>query len=235
MPERGISGPFEEKIKKQLQEKGPFWNWKYSGVDKKILGGGSECVVIPLEGSENKVAAITLKDLSSYEAKKMFYNQRILSTLFPYNFPKIYASFAKHPDPKIQNISGTIRQRIEGPTRWQLEKKLEHEGTLLKLLRIVTEKDKIKYPFEEAEDGLNQAGLPVGYDTMEDNFMVGADGGEYYVDTPNVYIEITDVDKLMAYMQKNKYTAEDIETVRKSIERLRELGKIEEEKNHKQK
>lgn len=58
----------------------------------KVIGEGAECIVVPIEGEEKKVAAYTYRELPPYKAKKIFYLQRVFSTLFPHNFPHFFAS-----------------------------------------------------------------------------------------------------------------------------------------------
>jgi len=75
--------------------------------DMDVIGRGAECVVVePKNYLQNKsplfgmratrrdiVIAIDYKKIEVIdEAKKIFYVQRILSTLFPHNFPKFYTS-----------------------------------------------------------------------------------------------------------------------------------------------
>jgi hypothetical protein len=95
--------------------------------DMNVIGRGAECVVIePKNHLQRKsllfgrhplrkdlVVAIDYKKIEDLdEAKKIFYVQRILSTLFPHNFPKFYTSYGGGINGEK---SGTIRQRIISP------------------------------------------------------------------------------------------------------------------------
>ena len=104
-----------------------------------------------------KVIAINYRDLNPEIAKQIFYRQRILSTLFPHNFPHYYASFVGK-----DGYGGTVRQEITTDSH-----------------------NEVKYPFRKVREALEQIQLPIRIDTQDPkNFVVGIDGGEYYLDAP---------------------------------------------------
>ena len=63
--------------------------------DMNYVGEGGRVVVAAIESDPDVLAAISLKEVSPSEAKTVYYNHRILRILFPYNFPKIFASFGR--------------------------------------------------------------------------------------------------------------------------------------------
>lgn len=170
----------------------------------EYVGDGTECAVISSGGEYKKVIAFNYFDLEPRVAKKIFYFQRILSTLFPHNFPHFYASFAGNE--KGGTSAGTIRQRIN-----------------------MDNQPKVKYPFGQAEKILEELDVGVGFDTTTCNFGIGPDGGQYYLDTPFIYSKKLPKEKIINYMQDNsrqdgkKYDAYDIRLVSKSIDRLGQL------------
>jgi len=230
MPELGI--PESEYIK-EARHRGPDLTQEEKkrlaeAHNQEFCGAGAECTVIPLEGSDKKVVAFTYEDLNPHKAKAMFYLQRIFSTLFPHNFPKFYASFGEHPDPEVQNISGSIRQKIEGtkfgepgyqePSVHQSKRPTDR---LIKILKIASGKEKrIKYPFEHVNETLAQLDVSLAYDSSDVNFMLGDDGGEYYVDTLKYSHSLlwrNGMEKIMNYMNEHNFSLSDKQKVKKKL------------------
>lgn len=182
--------------------------------NQKVINSGAECVVIPKEGSEDKVAAFTYKDIEPYRAKEIFYLQRIFSTLFPHNFPHFYASFGKNPSPEIKSLSGTIRQKIVNPVR--APENRHFFNNVLEACRVLG----IGLEGNERHDPM--------YDRNDDpkfgNFMMGADGGVYYVDTLRMF-DPNDFDtaKITEYMREHGHGETQITIVMESINRLAKL------------
>ncbi len=212
MPKLEIpSNDFIKRVKEKTKNPGDVFlsTWEVKKLaeeyDQEVVGDGGECVVIPLEDNERDiVAAFTYKEMSSITAKNIFYSQRILSTLFPHNFPHFYAAFGRKKDKK--NITGTIRERIRN-----------------------NKKREIKYSFREIEEKLAEIGLHFDFDsTKNDNFIIGEDGGEYYVDVSlpfMYYLKNLKMEGLVSYMQENGYSETDISIVTTSIKRLITLAK----------
>lgn len=203
-----------------------------------ILGSGAECIVLEVGTDKQKVAAITHSEYGSdgsygpLQAKTIFYNQRIVHTLFPHNFPKFYASFAEHPDPDIKQISGTIRQRIHGTggseEGYSPVSKPKEKSKIQKLfffLKKGKETQGVTHPFYKAEKALDEMGLKLYLDDNAVNFMLSEDGGEYYVDTLSVssIAEPSDLKKILEYMKVNKYTKHEMKVVSNSVNRLNQL------------
>lgn len=197
----------------------------------EIIGKGAECVVIsPKKHPGKKAGGIwqkpELRDdiavaidyrliTAPDEAKRVFYTQRVLSTLFPHNFPRFYTSYGGD---KQVSLSGTIRQRIH-----------KRKGFWTR----------VKYPFRHVEDTVRELGLSINFDTNPVNFMIAGDGGEYYLDKSRVYGTWADKEgfyrwdsaKIAEYMGTNGYTDIQKRIVSKSIDRLRSLSYNDVRKN----
>lgn len=182
----------------------------HSGRD---IGSGSESIVFERPNDTTKVEAINFYHIESpIEAKRIFYRHRLFNTLFPHNFPKIYASQGWNS--VKNNITGTVREKIE-------------EGS-------VFDHD---YSFGKVQQFVKQLDLPIAFDTLGANIRVGVDGGQYYLDKIEGYKPIfkqwdpptKDWDKqaVEAYLKANKYTPDQIEIAMKSIDRIEKLDKDE--------
>ena len=179
--------------------------------DLSLIGAGGECVVVVQEVDSKTanvpkadiVIAIDYKDIeTSLDAKKLFYVHRIMSTLFPHNFPHFFTSYGSST---IAEKSGTIRQRIYEQTGQARD---------------------IKYSLESVDNGMKEmGGFPIDFDFWHpQNYMIGEDGGEYYVDKIRLDDKpVWHSDKILAYMEKNKYDSIDQRIVIRSIARLNEL------------
>jgi len=183
----------------------------------EYIGAGCDCVVIGTKDKPEKVVAINYRDLSPELAKQIFYRQRILSTLFPHNFPHFYASIAGK-----DNYGGTVRQRINGNSLGKIEGK-----------GIISDPEgKVKYPFEKVIEVCRQIGIPLSVDTQDDkNFVLGEDGGVYYLDSPEeAFPGKWDEVKITEYMENAHdetgeiaYDENDRIIVGKSLKRIQDL------------
>ena len=90
----------------------------------------------------------------------------------------------------------------------------------------------IKYPFPKVEKTLQEMGLHFGFSKENrQNFMIGTDGGEYYLDATHPFVEWwihanLDTEEIGQYMQEKGYSERDIRIVQNSIGRLLELTSI---------
>ena len=195
------------------------------GLEDKVIGAGAECIVTSIEGKPQEVAAYTYRMLSPAEAKRVFYTQRILSTLFPYNFPHFYAAIGAESSHK--RATGTIRQKVVEESENKIAQSLTkllyaHSPFQNKLLRKTLA---IKHPWEKVieESKKIELQLPVDY-VGKNNFMLGADGGEYYVDRSSIDLSGVNQGKIHEYMKQNGYSEQDIEIIETSLNRLKALG-----------
>lgn len=177
--------------------------------DLEFIGKGEESVIVASkENTQNeKIVAFNYENVSPEQAEKIFYLQRFFSTLFPHNFPHFYAS----------SEEGTVRHRI-------VEKQY---NPAMKALYSVTGFRPVKYSFSSAEKICKKLGIKVDRDSLYRNIIIGVDGGEYYVDTlRDANVLDLDLEKIINYMRKNKYSDGDIEMVSLTIERLKELNQL---------
>ncbi len=202
--------------------------------DMEVVGRGAECVVLaPMEEqpkSPRVKAILTYEHFTPPLAKALFYSHRILSTLFPHNFPRFYAAFSGEEE----KLSGSVRHRISstpltdhvGSGNASL-KRLEWR-TIGRLKSAALGKTISRYPFSKALKDCKRLGIDIRYDNSAVNFILGDDGGEYYVDS--VINNITKLsqahnlvdakDNIIAYMQKYKFSEEEVHLVNTSLDRL---------------
>lgn len=198
--------------------------------DSKILGDGAESSVFVTAKDSKKVAAFEherkLSPSSALRAKRIFYLQKILHTLFPQNFPKIHDAFGKHPDENVENNTGTIRERIL----------MDGECDDNPLPHILMRKrcdPKHRIECLSASKSIERLLEPIGMQHVIDygsnlNFISNSDG-MYYVDLPmnvesNKSLQIHP-EKIAIFMEKNNYSDQDKRTVQQSIARLKEVLK----------
>lgn len=168
------------------------------------LNKGKECIVINRDGNPQEVIAINYQDILPQEQKIIFYFQRIFSTLFPHNFPRFYAAFTNNVGQR--SIRGTVRKRVNS------------EG--------VHSNPLVKFSFEQILSVCKEIGINLHIDRNSKNFIIGNDGGEYYVDTINFdRAKITDPERVISYMTANDFSNEDIEVVTKSMSRINVIAK----------
>lgn len=213
---------------------------------KEMLGSGEESIVVPDPSGTRDTIAVAFayrdKEMAPERAKGIFYLQRIFSTLFPHNFPHFYFAAGRPERPRREKDAaaptGTIRQRIRGLRHGQQGYFADIAGSPYvnpadlagKEMRVA-----IHYPFEQVRQICSKEfGIEFRYDRSTCNFILGSDGGEYYVDTiePAAYTHAFSgkaIDAVVSYMRKNEYDEKDIAAVRKSIDRFRQLW---EEKEH---
>lgn len=191
----------------------------------KLIGYGSEYVVVEIDGEPTMVMAYTHKGFVPELMKEKFYAQRILATIFPHNFPRVYAVFGTD---KWDKVSGTVRQKIESVRTERKEHSYIELGT----------DERCKFPFEEIIDTINKLELPIRLDTDEGkgygstrmpntNFALAADGGIYYLDIPQVLInQPWKRQTLLSHMQSHpeKYSDTDIQIVLRSLDRIQAIN-----------
>ena len=184
----------------------------------ELIGFGTESVVIAAKtvskndlGKINTVIALDYRESRSpLEAKKCFYTQRIMSTLFPHNFPQFRIVYGSDSQNKFS--SGSFREKID----------------LLKANPEANRYGHAKYPFTTVEHAIRQLNLPVGIDGAECNFGLSSDGGIYYLDSLHLREHRTwDKNVISEYLEKNKYPRQSVDIIFKSINRLNQLTHTE--------
>jgi hypothetical protein len=197
---------------------------------------GGECVVVsPADyttsdhspRSEVVVALDYSRIRDPLEAKLIFYTHRVMSTLFPHNFPHFRTSVGS--EDQQHGVSATIRDRIFPHT----------DGAT----GMVSELDEgSPYPFSRVNQAIRKLDLPVllddyantedyGSDGGQINYLKGADGGVYYLDIvellPEEYEKKWDTSKIMSWMEQQNYSPQDRRIVSSGIRRLQQLAKDE--------
>lgn len=238
MPELGMRGPMKQELNASSKFEGTHFSSTWEEIANKYnrekLGFGAECFVIDTE-DKNKVFAIKYKGKEPAQAKIDYYSSKILTTLFPYNFPKVYASFAKGED-NTDRIPGTVRERIYG-TRADKDNVVKKSMRFLRNIGIIPvlfsynrEKDS-NHSFSEVQKRMKELYHNFAFDDSDCNFITDKKGNEYYIDTPiNLFSSASDKNYLLNYMKKNNYTENEIATVTNAIDRVLVL-KEEKEKN----
>ncbi len=201
-----------------------------------LLGaGGQRFVITNPENPEKEVLAFVYQgELSPKHAKQIYYSQKIMSSLFPYNFPKTYAVTAGSFLDK-DTIPVEIRQKIVGEhpvdiTKFYNTTKNKIIYLFDSLKKILHGKPYIKYPYSKVFDFLNEMGLNDYSGNNENNFINGNDGGQYFVDSlfeakkDHLSLLTLDQNKLQSYMIKNKYSEHDQRKVLNALKRLKEIS-----------
>jgi hypothetical protein len=175
---------------------------------REVVGSGSESVVEVHPNNPEKVVAHSFRH-EGPRMRRIFYNHRILHTLFPNFFPEINAAF-EHTD---YTRGGTIRERVD------ILMDAPDDPTL-----PVTPKS-----FENVRRELDAIGISTtGFDTGSDkNFGIAWDGFEQYLDVnPTIGKHfIAEKDAVIRYMKQKNYSEADIEKVISAINRLEVLEK----------
>ncbi len=199
---------------------------------QKALGIGKECVVIPHEKNGKLVVAIHYKGMTRYDARRLYYEQRILTTLFPHNFPAFHMVF---PSQKEMAVGVSLRARINGaggtafshtpgsgsPT--STEDPNKNDAFLEKEREYNAHRSQIRFPLKRATDGLEEMGLYFNVDDFVGNQIIGEDGGEYYVDSGG-FVTPQSVPDVLRKMERFGYDAEAIHTVKECFDRLDALN-----------
>lgn len=210
-------------------------------LNLKFMGSGVECAVVSHSEGADKVYAISYRHLNPNQAKHMFYTQRVLSTLFPHNFPKFHAGWGELQEERT--VSGTIRETVTGVTGGTKE---YHPNALVhsisaplrqkeadEELRMEIKRREIPqyqgqdtaHPLVSAFLELRLLGILNMPDKKADNYILTGEG-EYYVDTGITKpIKFWKKEELEEYMESQNMPEKDRHKVRMAIERLGELEK----------
>lgn len=131
----------------------------------EYLNCGSQKVVFVHPDDSSKVVTAEYWNRTPTEHKQTFYLHNVFNNLWPHNIPHV---FAAGKTTGVRPIAWSIRQRI-----------LEQEASY--------ENPNIIYPFNLIPTETARYQIPFMYDAYLTNFIVGTDGGEYYVDDLDHY------------------------------------------------
>lgn len=201
----------------------------------EILGAGGQRFVIPNPENPDKEALAFMYqgELTTEQAKQIYYSQKIMSTLFPHNFPKTYAvtagSFLG------ENIPVEIRQRVNGEHPTDINKITNTPKNKIIYLfdsikKLIQGEIPIKYPYSKVFDFFEKMDLNYYTGDNEGNFINSEDGGQYFVDTLFEYkkdlLSLLNLDqhKLESYLIKNNYRDQDKTRILNALERLKKIS-----------
>lgn len=196
----------------------------------RYLGWGAGSVVF-VDNPESHAIAVFNKGGNSpknvFELKRQFYHNRIYHTIFPNNFPRIYAVFGKESE---SHLPGIVREEIK-------KCKGIPKGRFFLWIRTLGH-GKAGLKFKDFNDVVKEAkkiGVPFFYDRCSNNFIRDEKTGcEKYVDP---YIgfnaELCDVAEVEKKLRRKGYGERDIRTVVNAINRLKQLKKEEREERAK--
>lgn len=188
----------------------------------EIVGNGREKIVIDAPTDPTKVIVLPYVETfqnDSITAKKRFYASKVLSTLFPHNFPAITSSSGRidtESSGKLLDVQngGYVMEKIfppENPTQQP------------------------EFPMEEVYQFYERVGLPIVIDWNGCNFIPGKDGGVYFIDEiASRELSGISVDAIVDWMgehavsdkktgKEREYTAEEEALVVRSLRRLKTL------------
>jgi len=204
--------PSARKLKKIANEQG-----------LEYVGQGSHVFVFTHPSNHEVLLAIDFEREGISEAKSTYYLHRILSTLFPHNFPRIFASAGSLPhssNKRDGTLTGTARQRIRGK---------QHFPPWWKRINDSQQFDRDSYfPFSRAWETIKKLDFPItDPDFGGPNFITGPDKGTYYIDLfalDRFRPDDWNIKDIRAYMSENSLSPTEIKTVLNSIKRLIELN-----------
>lgn len=126
----------------------------------QVLGFGGQSFVYTSNRHPKVLEAVDFFDRTSSNIE-IFYLHRAFNRLFPHNIPNMHALFTPYDIKGDSAIPGTKRQLIERSSTCE-----------------------VVYPFSDVYKACKDWNLPLWTDVPEcsENFVVGPDCGEYYVD-----------------------------------------------------
>jgi len=168
--------------------------------ETEFIGKGTEYIVVGHPENSEKVVAFKYPKSFGHplQALEIYHFHRFFNTLFPHNFPRFYASFGGEKP-------FTVREKI-------------HSGYT----------KTVRYPFSEVKKTCKALGISLSVDDSKGNFIIGSDGGQYFIDTvkninSSIFWEKFNANKLKSHMEKNGITGKREKVVWSSLRRLREL------------
>ena len=205
-----------ETVKRKIHHEGYYYPGRSSLLEilkpfgVELLGKGTEVFVLAQKSPDGEDLAVALDyhETRPTQAKVVFYTHRLLSTLFPHNFPRFLAARGKLGDEEIISaLSGTLRE-CKRPERNFYS------------FRILDER--ARFPFGEALKVMAFLHLPFEFpDIFTENFIFSpSDEAVYYLDTIRLTQGIFDTGEIITYMAKHGYGFQARHTVKQCIQRL---------------
>jgi hypothetical protein len=186
--------------------------------DVSMIGSGAEHFVFAVPGDNEKIVTVNYGVRGSREAKLSYYLQRIYSTLWPNNFPHMFASYSSRDE---NAPAATVEKRIH-----KARGKIREPRNFAQIIELPT-KDGPTKSFDYVVRDCLKYGIPFRIDTLPHNFILGKDGGEYYVDeidyTNFLFNGIFPADGILRFMEDKKFSELKIKQVQTSIRRINHL------------
>jgi hypothetical protein len=204
----------------------------------RILGSGSECVVVETEKEGFVLAVHHAKMRDALTNKELFYAHKILNTLFPKNFPRVYTSFSDESE-GLDGIQGTVREKII-QSELKEEKNLGTEELsqnkmksffvgILEEFFPKTDLEKNFNQFALAKKTLEKMGIDIRIDENHTNFIEDRDGNQYYVDTVSkFYSKKSARPKLEKFLDQQNYSSSEKKIALGAFDRLSQLTEMSE-------
>jgi hypothetical protein len=170
---------------------------------------GGENAVLAYPGKPDRVVAISYDHLTLEDVKRWYYLQSFYSTVFPYNFPRLYAACSGYSLSGKASIPGTVRMFIHsaGP------------------------EVQVKFPFSDVIKACKELAIPLSYDPHPTNFSRAQDGGEYYVDRVYYKGGSWNLTAIRQYLNANNFGLNAIKKLFTKLERLKLFGIDTKEEN----
>lgn len=213
-------------------------------VEAKYLGNGSDSIVVTFPDKAGIVVAYTFDNnfnsrhagfWTPEKAKRMFYINKILATLFPHNFPNLRFVVGK-PEWNLMRrlfdrfkyrkqpvLFGSIREKVEGVGGVRIGSKNPFQHVLDSLLEIGIDRPEVFFDDKSHVKDFKHA-----------NIISTANGNEYYVDVidksrfgdPRRFdAELINFGQsILGYMKRKNYDEYSIAHVSKMIQRLKLLA-----------
>ena len=248
MPDfEGLRKKYPEKVDKGAGKIPDFTTVDVSKLVKdlkqegNIIGIGRHTIATTIPGKPDKVLAYSFNKevpgmarmhYENFPAKQRFYQQRILNTLFPNNFPH-FSMGATDERIGVGPQGITIRERIVGTPI------IPEEGKA-GILNSLKKPDERTYAYvqrelrsigliEHEEDHMKPNENSKGFDKTHDaNFIRTAEGNEVYLDTgafqTNLFLK--NKEKIIAYTKRHKdrYTSDQVTQIANALKRLEALN-----------
>ncbi len=164
-----------------------------------VVASGSEQMAFQHPTDPNKLQFVSYQEVNPDRAKLVFYTHRVLHTLFPHNFPRIYASFGE----KEGFTSGTVREKVVSDRQ---EKKPQHS-------------------LQKAFDTLAELGFKpvVEYSSSSVHNVMTSSDGEYFIEVITKTLRDFDQEKVMQYMTNTMFSLHDKEAVQRALQKIAEI------------
>lgn len=185
----------------------PFGDSEVQSVinEAGIIANGIEVMVFPHPSNPNRIEAISYGDIDPDRAKMIYYTHKVLHTLFPYNFPRVHASFGsasevKERKPKFN--SGTVRQKVFPDSAKITTHSLKKAFKDLKNMGFI--------PLVEVFRGSAHNTIKSG-------------GNEYFIEMIKLIIQDFNPEKVESFIQENNYSELDRAEIRRALGKMMNL------------